>query len=402
MTLPVTIADIEKAAAAIRGHVVDTPFPRAVTLSEITGADVALKLESFQFTASFKERGALNRLLQIPAQARAGGVVAASAGNHAQGVAHHARRLGIPVTIVMPETTPFSKITRTEALGATVRLRGGCFADAYAAAVQLAEESEATFVPAYDDAAIIAGQGTIGLEMLDARPDLDVVVVPVGGGGLISGIAIAAKARKPSIEVIGVQSADYPSMLAALGRTTVIPGGPTVAEGIAVEAAGTLTRTIVAALVDDLCVVGEEAIEEAMGLYLEIEKIVVEGAGAASLAALLEHGDRFRGRRCGLVVSGANVDLRMLSSVIMRALARSGRIVRLRIEIPDQPGVLARITAVIGEARGNIIDVTHRRDLPGVPLRDAILEVSVETRDRSHAETIVAALRAARYSVEVA
>lgn len=402
MTLPVTIAEIEEAAGAIRGQVVDTPFPQAVTLSEITGADVALKLESLQFTASFKERGALNRLLQIPDAARKRGVVAASAGNHAQGVAHHARRLGIHATIVMPETTPFSKISRTETLGATVLLRGECFADAYAAAVLLAEESRATFVPAFDDPAIIAGQGTIALEMLDARPDLDVIVVPIGGGGLISGIAIAAKSRKPSIEVIGVQSEAYPSMLVALGRATLIPGGPTVAEGIAVEHAGTLTREIVAAMVDDVCVVSEQAIEQAMGLYLEIEKIVVEGAGAASLAALLEHGNRFCGRRCGLVVSGANADLRVLSSVIMRSLARSGRIVRLRIEIPDQPGALARITAVIGEERGNIIDVAHRRDLPGVPLRDAMLEVSVETRDRSHAETIVAALRAAGYNVDIA
>jgi len=402
MTLPVTLAEIEGAADAIRDNVVETPFPRAVTISEITGADVALKLETFQFTASFKERGALNRLLKIPEAERSLGVVAASAGNHAQGVAYHARRLGIPVTIVMPETTPFSKITRTKTLGADVVLRGGCFADSYAAAVQLSSKSGATFVPAFDDAAIIAGQGTIALEMLDVRPDLDVIVVPIGGGGLISGIAIAAKARKPSIAVIGVQSEAYPSMLVALGRATTIPGGSTVAEGIAVEQSGALTREIVSALVDDVLTVTDSAIEQAMGLYLEIEKVVVEGAGAASLAALLEHESVFRRRRCGLVVSGANVDLRVLSSVIMRSLARSGRIVRLRIEIADQPGVLARITAVIGEERGNIIDVTHRRDLPGVALRDAMLEVSVEIRDRSHAEVIVAALRAAGYTVEVA
>ena len=402
MALPVTIDDVEAAAVAIRGQVVDTPFPRAITLSEITGADVALKFESFQFTASFKERGALNRLLQIPPDAKARGVVAASAGNHAQGVAHHARRLGIPTTIVMPESTPFTKITRTEMLGATVVLQGEGFVDAYAAAVALAEDTGATFIPAFDDPAVIAGQGTVALEMLDARPDLEVIVVPVGGGGLISGIAVAAKARNHAIEIVGVQSESYPAMLAALGRTATVPGGPTVAEGIAVEEVGALTREIVAALVDDILVVGEQAIEEAMSLYLEIEKVVVEGAGAASLAALVEHGERFRGRRCGLVVSGGNVDLRVLSSVILRALARSGRIVRLRVEIPDRPGVLARIAHVIGEERGNIIDVTHRRDLPGVPLRDAILEVSVETRDRAHADEIVATLRAAGFPVYVA
>lgn len=402
MALPVTIDDVEAAAVAIRGQVVDTPFPRAITLSEITGADVALKFEPFQFTASFKERGALNRLLQIPPDAKARGVVAASAGNHAQGVAHHARGLGIPTTIVMPESTPFTKITRTEMLGATVVLQGEGFVDAYVAAVALAEDTGATFIPAFDDPAVIAGQGTVALEMLDARPDLEVIVVPVGGGGLISGIAVAAKARNHAIEIVGVQSESYPAMLAALGRTATVPGGPTVAEGIAVEEVGALTREIVAALVDDLLVVGEQAIEEAMSLYLEIEKVVVEGAGAASLAALVEHGERFRGRRCGLVVSGGNVDLRVLSSVILRALARSGRIVRLRVEIPDRPGVLARIAHVIGEERGNIIDVTHRRDLPGVPLRDAILEVSVETRDRAHADEIVATLRAAGFPVYVA
>ncbi len=402
MALSVTIDAVEAAAVAIHGQVVDTPFPRAITLSEITGADVALKFESFQFTASFKERGALNRLLQIPPDAKARGVVAASAGNHAQGVAHHARRLGIPTTIVMPESTPFTKITRTEMLGAAVVLQGEGFVDAYAAAVALAKDTGATFIPAFDDPAVIAGQGTVALEMLEARPDLEVIVVPVGGGGLISGIAVAAKARNPGIEIVGVQSESYPGMLAALGRTATVPGGPTVAEGIAVEEAGTLTREIVAALVDDILVVGEQSIEEAMSLYLEIEKVVVEGAGAASLAALIAHGDRFRGRRCGLVVSGGNVDLRVLSSVILRALARSGRIVRLRVEIPDRPGVLARIAHVIGEERGNIIDVTHRRDLPGVPLRDAILEVSVETRDRAHADEIVATLRAAGFPVYVA
>lgn len=397
--LPVTIRDVEAAADAIRGGVVETPFPRARTLSGITGADVALKFESFQFTASFKERGALNRLLQIPEADRARGVVAASAGNHAQGVAFHARRLGIPATVVMPETTPFTKVTRTEVLGARVVLAGSSFSEAQTEATAIVAREGSTLVPAFDDPYVIAGQGTVALEMLDERPDLEVLVVPVGGGGLISGMAVAAKARRPDIEIVGVQAEAYPGMLVALGRVERWPGDTTIAEGIAVKEPGAMCTRIVTELVDDLVAVSEPAIEKAMSLYLEIEKAVVEGAGAASLAALLEYPGRFRGRRCGLVVSGGNVDLRELSSVILRALATSGRIVRLRLEIPDRPGVLAAVATIIGEARGNIIEVTHRRDLPGVALRDAILELSVETRDRGHADELVERLRAAGYAV---
>jgi threonine dehydratase len=325
--------------------------------------------------------------------------VAASAGNHAQGVAYHAARLGSPAAIVMPADTPFTKVTRTEHHGATVVVDGADFAAALARAHAIASEAGATFVPAFDDPAIIAGQGTIALEMLDAAPALDTIVVPVGGGGLIAGIAIAAKARRADIAVVGVQSEGYAGMLHALGRAPVPSDGPTIAEGIAVAEPGELTREIVAALVDDIVVVSEQAIEEAVALAIEVEKTVVEGAGAAGLAALLEHSDHFAGRAVGVVLSGGNIDLRVLSSVVLRALARSGRIVRLSIEVPDRPGVLAAVANVIGACRGNIVDVAHRRDLPGVALKSTMLEVSIETRDRAHADDIIAALRAAGYSV---
>jgi threonine dehydratase len=388
----VTAADVEQAARAIRGAVVETPTAHSRTLSEITGAEVWCKFENFQFTASFKERGACNFLLQLPADQRAGGVVAASAGNHAQGVAYHARRLGIAATIVMPEDTPFSKVTGTQRLGATVVLEGANYPDAFAAAQRIAAQQHATIVPAFDDAAIIAGQGTVALELLDAAPELDAIVVPVGGGGLIAGIAIAAKHRRPGIEIVGAQSEQYPGMATALGLHSPGRGGPTIAEGIAVLEPGALTREIARELVDDIMVVPEETIERALALALEIEKVVVEGAGAAALAAVLEHTDRFRGRRVGVVLSGGNIDLRVLASVILRALARSGRLVRLRIEVADRPGVLAAVAEVIARESGNIVDVEHRRDLPGVALKSTLLEVSVETRDANHSNDLVHAL----------
>jgi threonine dehydratase len=400
--LAVTADDVAVAADKIRGAVLETPCSASRTLSEMTGAEIVLKFENFQYTASFKERGARNFLLGIDPSHRADGVIAASAGNHAQGVAYHARLLGIDATIVMPAGTPFTKITRTETLGARVVVAGSTLTEATTEAHERAARTGATIVPAFDDAAIIAGQGTVALEMLEARPDLDVLVVPVGGGGLVAGMAVAAKHARPDVEIVGVQSERYAAMARALGQTVESPGGTTVAEGIAVTEPGGLTTAIVAALVDDLVVIREESIEEAISLYLEIEKVVVEGAGAASLGAVLEHRDRFAGRRVGLVVSGGNIDLRVLSSVILRALARSGRLVRLRLEIMDQPGTLASVTAIIGAAGGNIIDVSHHRDLPGVPLKDAVLEVSLETRDRMHADSIVAALRANDLIVTVA
>jgi threonine dehydratase len=402
VTLPVTAADVAAAAVRISDAVEETPCSVSRTLSQITGAEIVLKFENLQYTASFKERGARNFLLGLDSAQRAKGVVAASAGNHAQGVAHHARLLGITATIVMPAVTPFTKITRTETLGAKVVLLGADLSAATAEARRVAAESGATIVPAYDDAAVIAGQGTVALEMLASRPDLEVLVVPVGGGGLIAGMAVAAKAIRPDIEIVGVQSERYAAMAGAVGQEIAAPGGTTIAEGIAVTEPGRITTEIVTALVDAMLVVREESIEEAVSLYLEIEKVVVEGAGAASLAAVLEHPDRFAGRRVGLVVSGGNIDLRVLSSVILRALARDGRLVRLRLEIKDQPGMLAAVATIIGDAGGNIIDVSHHRDLPGVPLKDAILEVSLETRDRAHANTIVSTLHENGFIVTVA
>jgi threonine dehydratase len=404
MDLPVTPADVEAAAAALRGAVRETPTTRSATLSDITGARVLLKFENLQFTGSFKERGARNFLCRLSAGERARGVVAASAGNHAQGVAYHARLLDISATIVMPADTPFTKVANTAHHGADVVLEGGDYAGALAAARRIAETTGATIVPAFDDPLVIAGQGTVGLELLaQTAPDpIDTIVVPVGGGGLVAGLAIAVKAARPDVRVVGVQAEGYASMLHALGRAPAASGGPTIAEGIAVVAPGVLTRTIVAALVDDILVVPERRIEEAIALGVEIEKTILEGAGAAGLAALLEHPGEFRGRTVAVVLSGGNIDARMLSSVLMRALARSGRLVRLQIELPDRPGVLAMVADIVGGLRANIVDVEHRRDLPGVALKSVRLDVSIETRDRTHADEIVKALEAAGFTVDVA
>jgi threonine dehydratase len=399
-TLPVQLADVEAAAARIAGSVIETPCTYSATLSEITGASVHAKFENLQFTGSFKERGALNFLLRMTPAARARGVVAASAGNHAQGLAYHCRRLGVPATIVMPTDTPFTKVAHTEHHGARVVVEGDDFDAAHAAALRLADAQGATFVPAFDHPDVVAGQGTVGLEIVAQAPALDTVVVPVGGGGLVAGIAVAVKARRPDVAVVGVQVEGFAGMAHALGRGPAPTGGTTIAEGIAVTRPGALTREVVAALVDDLVVVSERHVEEAVGLALEIEKTVVEGAGATGLAALLEHAARFRGRTVAVVLSGGNIDNRVLASVILRALARSGRLVRLRIEIPDRPGRLAAVAQTIGDHGGNIVDVTHRRDLPGVALKRALLEVSIETRDRAHAEEIVAGLRAGGFVVE--
>lgn len=401
MSLAIGPADVAAAAEVLAGAVIRTPTTVSETLSEITGAHVVLKFENLQFTASFKERGACNFLASLTADERAGGVVAASAGNHAQGVAYHARRLGIPATIVMPTDTPFSKLTRTETLGAHVVLAGADFEGALRTAQARARDEGLVFVPAFDDPRIIAGQGTIALELLDDAPDVEVIVVPVGGGGLISGIAVATKDRRPDVEIIGVQSEMYAGMAAAVGREVAPPGGSTIAEGIAVAEPGVLTREIVRELVDDIVVVPESTIEEAIALCLEIEKVVVEGAGAATLAALLHEPSRFAGRRVALVLSGGNIDLRVLGSVALRSLARSGRLVRLRVEVPDRPGALATLTATIGDERANIVDVTHRRDLPGVALQRALVELAVETRDRVHATRLVEALETHGFTVEI-
>jgi threonine dehydratase len=397
--LPVAIEDVRRAAAAIAGAVARTPTVAAPALSELVGAEIHLKLETLHRTGAFKERGALNKLLTLDPARRKAGVVAMSAGNHAQGVAYHARRLGIPATIVMPEGTPFTKIDRTEAYGAKVVLKGDGLVAARRAADALAREEGLTLVHPYDDPAVIAGQGTIALELLADVPDLDTLVVPVGGGGLISGIAVAAKALCPQIEIVGVQSTLYPSMYRLLHGEE--PGPPperaTIAEGIAVKEPGRLTRKIVAALVAEIRLVDEAELESAIETLLDVQKLVVEGAGAAGVAAVLAAPERFRGRRVGIVVCGGNIDARLLSSILMRGLVRGGRLVRLRAELPDVPGALARLSGIIGEHGANIVEVHHQRLFQDSSVKQAELDVVVETQNRRHVEILIDALVAAAF-----
>ena len=397
--MTVDIDAIRKAQAVLAGNVVRTPSVAAPALSAASGADVILKLENLQQTGSFKPRGALVKLASLDAVQRQAGVVAASAGNHAQGVAHHARRLGIKATIVMPLDTPFNKVARTEADQATVVLHGESLVESRDHAVALAAGDGAVFVSPYDDEKIIVGQGTIGLEMLADNPDLEVLIVPIGGGGLISGIATAATALNPKIEIVGVQTALYPSMVQALAGEDPTSGGQTVAEGIAVKTPGILTTPIVERLVSDILLVEETALEMAVQTYLEVQRIVAEGAGAASLAALTENRSRFEGRRVGLVVSGGNMDARLLSFILLRGLARQGRIVRLRIQISDMPGLLARVSSLIGEAGGNIVEVYHQRLHYDIPVKQAELDVVVETLDVTHVQRIIDSLNDAGFKV---
>lgn len=399
--LPVTLADIEAAATTLAGLVKCTSFDRSRTLSEITGADVWLKFENLQFTATFKERGALNRLSALSADQRQRGVIAASAGNHAQGVAYHAARLSIPATIYVPVGTPTVKIENTRRHGATV-IEGGATLEEAAALAKAHGESEGlTYVHPYDDPLIIAGQGTIALEMLAAVPDLDVLIVPIGGGGLISGMAVAAKTLKPGIEVIGVQATLYPSMYNLIKQQSLPMRGDTLAEGIAVKAPGRITSDIVRALVDDIVLVTEQDVEQALSLLLTIEKSVTEGAGAAGLAAVLADPNRFKGRKLGLVLSGGNIDTRLLSGVLTRQLAREGRLSQLRFDIVDRPGQLGEVVAVLSRLGANIVEVSHQRIFTDLPAKAVHLEVVVETRDRSHLDATVAALRAADLKVVV-
>ena len=401
--LPVTIDDVRAAAAAIEGAVLRTPTTRSHTLSAITGAEVWVKFENFQYTASFKERGARIRLLAIDEAHRAAGVVAMSAGNHAQAVAHHATLLGIPATIVMPETTPATKVSRTEDNGATVVLQGATLEDAAAIARDLAAERGATLIPPYDDPLVIAGQGTCGLELVEDGPEFDAVVVPVGGGGLFAGCCVAIRAVAPEVELIGVQSELYPEMIRATGRPVHAPPsgwGPTIAEGIAVKQPGVLTTEIIGALATDLVAVPERSIEEAVVWYLEVEKIVSEGAAAAPLAAVLDDPGRFAGKTVGLVLSGANIDLRLLSSVIMRGLARTGRLCRLVIDVPDAPGALGALTAAVGRAGGNIVDLWHHREFGMHSAKVTEIELLIETRDREAGTRLRQDLEAAGYVVD--
>ena len=395
------IAAIRAQAAALAGHLVRTPCLAAPALSEATGADVYVKYENQQFTGSFKVRGALARLLVLTPEERRRGVIAVSAGNHAQGVAFHSRRLGVPATIVMPATTPYVKVRRTRDYGATVELAGETLVEAMARADELREERGLVFVHPFDDPLVVAGQGTIGLEILEDMPAPDVVVVPVGGGGLISGIAVALGALSPATEILGVESAAYPSMKLALEGGVLTAPGQTIADGIAVKTPGRLTLSIVRDLVAAILLVDEVHIERAIDLYLELAKTVAEGAGAVGLAAMLAEPERFRGRRVCLVLSGGNIDPRMLASHLMRGLVRDGRICSLQVEIPDRPGVLARIARIIGDADGNILEVHHQRLFPDVPAMQTDLELMVETRDAAHVQELLDRLRAGGFRCRV-
>ena len=396
---PVTIADIRAAARALDGVIVKTPLVRAARLSGRLGAEVFLKLESLQFTGSFKDRGAFIKLSRLSAAQRKAGVIAASAGNHAQGVAYHARALSIRAVIVMPEATPFSKIERTRALGAEIVLEGASVGEAADYATARAGQDTLTFVHPYDDAAIIAGQGTIALEMLAAEPGLEALIVPVGGGGLICGNAIAAKAVKPEIEVFGVEAAAFASMSQALKGQPIEAGGSTLAEGIAIARPGALTRPVVAALVEEMLVVDEDQIERAVETLVIAEKLLAEGAGAAPLAALEANRERFEGRKVGLIVSGGNIDSRVLSSILLRGLVRDGRMVRIRVEILDQPGALNAVSGLIAETGGNIIEVSHRRLFSDVPIKYAELDLMIETRNAAHGDEIMDRIAKAGFAV---
>src|SRR6185503_17606514 len=393
--MAVSIPEIRDAAGAIAGRVKRTPSVDAPRLAELVGAErIVLKLENQQYTGSFKDRGALVKLLSLTPEERKSGVAAMSAGNHAQGVAYHAKRLGIPATIVMPEGTPFTKIERTRHLGARVLVEGDGFDSAGAFAREMSAREGLVFVHPYDDDRIIAGQGTIGLEMLADDPDLDCLIVPIGGGGLIAGIATAAKALKPGIDILGVEAKLYPSMYNAVRGLDPASGGSTIAEGIAVKRPGERTKPIIEALVSDILLVGEDTLERAVMQLIELQKVVAEGAGAAGLAAMLAYRERIAGKRVGTVIAGGNIDSRMLAHILLRGLVRDGRMVRLRIEITDQPGALARLAGVIGKAGGNIIEIYHQRMFHDVPVKKADIDAVVETRNAEHVREIVQGLNA--------
>jgi len=394
MTAAVSFADVQSAAGRLAGQVLDTPCVESKTLGQIVGAQVFLKFENLQFTASFKERGALNKIAQLSDIERARGVLAVSAGNHAQGVAYHAQRLGIPATIVMPRFAPAVKVERTRGFGATVVLEGDTFDDARAHGLRLAQERGLTLVHPYDDLDVAAGQGTIALEMLRVAPQIDTLVIAVGGGGLISGIATAVRKLKPSVQIVGVQTARFPSMVNAIKGTHHAQGTSTIAEGIAVGRPGEITRAMVRDLVDDLVLVDEGDIEQALVMLLEIEKTLVEGAGAAGLAALLKEPARYAGRNVGLVLCGGNIDPMLLAAIIERGMVRAGRLVRIRVGARDTPGVLARITAIVAEAGANIDEVHHQRAFSTLSAQNVEVELVLQTRNREHVSAVIAALKA--------
>jgi threonine dehydratase len=400
-TLPVTLADIEAARARLRGAIMETDCDESRTLSEILGCRIWLKFENLQFTSSFKERGAFNRLSALTDQERTRGVIAMSAGNHAQGVAYHASRLGIPATIVMPVHTPTVKVVNTRRHGANVILEGRTVEEAATFAREYGAQRGLCFVHPYDDPLIIAGQGTTALEMLGSAPEIDTLVVPIGGGGLISGMAAAAKTLRPDIRIYGVQAELYPSMYNLIKGQNLPMRGDTLAEGIAVKAPGNLTAPMIRALVDDILLVSESQIENAVSLLINIEKTVAEGAGAAGLAAVCAHRHLFKGRNVGLVLTGGNMDTRLLSGVLTRELAREGRLSQLTVDLTDQPGELARVADLFGKAGANIVEVYHQRVFSDLPAKGTLLELVIETRDRGHLDETVARLREAGFEVDV-
>jgi threonine dehydratase len=392
--------DIRAAAERLRGQVVDTPCLHSRTLSALCGCQVFLKFENHQFTASFKERGALNKMAQLTAEERARGVLAVSAGNHAQGVAYHAQRMGVPATIVMPRFAPAVKVDNTRRFGAEVVLAGDTFDDARLHGLELVRERGLTLVHPYDDLAVMAGQGTIALEMLAAQPDIDTLVVAVGGGGLISGMATAARALRPHIQVYGVQTERFPAVWSALHREPRECGQATIADGIAVKSPGALTMPLIRERVNDVLLVGEDDIEQGILLLLEIEKTVVEGAGAVGLAALLKHRERFAGRQVGLVLCGGNIEPLVLAEIIQRGMVRSGRLVRLRFDVRDVPGSLAEVAAALAALGANIDEVMHQRAFTTLSVERAQIEVVVQTRGSEHVAHLLAALQAQGYRVE--
>ena len=393
------VADVRAAAERIAGAVVHTPTMHSKTLSAITGAEIWLKFENQQFTAAYKERGALNALLLMDEDKRKRGVIAASAGNHSQGLSYHGRRLGVPVTIVMPRTTPTVKVMQTESVGGQVLLEGETYDEAYEYARSMEKQLGLTFVHPFDEPNVAAGQGTVALEMLADAPEIETLVVPIGGGGLISGMATVAKAHVPPVEVIGVQAELYPSAYARFKGEDLPCGGDTLAEGIAVKEPGAFTSRIIEKLVDDIVLVTEADLENAVSLLLQIEKTVVEGAGAAGLAAVLAHRARFAGKKVGLVLCGGNIDTRLLANVLLRDLARSGRLARLRITLQDRPGALHKVMSEFAEHSVNILEIYHQRIFTTLPAKGLITDIECEARDREQIEKLVAALRASGYSV---
>ncbi len=392
--MAVTFQDIETAARAIEGQVVRTPMRPSPSLSALTGATVWLKLENLQFTASFKDRGALNRLLRLSADERRRGVVAISAGNHAQGVAYHAGRLGIPATIAMPTGTPFAKVARTESFGATVIQAGVELADLVSLAEELVARDGLTQIHPYDDPHVIAGQGTVGLEIMQADAGLDTLVVPIGGGGLMAGVAIAVKALNPTIRLIGVEAAHYPTMKCAIAGSDAPHGRPTIAEGIAVKYPGHLTRPVIERHVEDILLISEDHLEWGVQELATVGKVVAEGAGAAPLAALLTYPELFKGRTVGLVVSGGNIDATVLASALMRSLVRHRKLVRMRLQVSDLPGGLAAATRIIAEQGANVWDVQHNRLFFDTPIKSTEIEFVLQTKDEAHVGRLLNALRA--------